>query len=107
MTSLATQLVRGEKQSVCFPVVHAENAVIVAEGEMGHDGVFRAYAVGFPPCESRSELPPTAQVCVFYRESHLFYPTKRQLVFLACLYYTCTGCLQRGQCINEVRAVLE
>lgn len=40
----------------------AENAVIVAEGEMGHDGVFTAFAVGFPPCESRAQLPPIAQV---------------------------------------------
>lgn len=42
----------------------AENCVVVAEGEMGHDGVFKVYALGFPSCETRSQLPATAQVWV-------------------------------------------
>lgn len=33
---------------------------------MGHDGVFRAVALGFPQCENRSELPATAQKLNFF-----------------------------------------
>jgi hypothetical protein len=40
----------------------AENVVVVAQGEMGHDGIFRASRVGFPSCETREELPATAKV---------------------------------------------
>jgi hypothetical protein len=45
------------------PLLHlAENCVVVAQGEMGHDGVFRVQELGFPGCEKRSELPATAKV---------------------------------------------
>lgn len=40
----------------------AENCVVVAEGEMGLDGVFRVNVLAFPGCESRAQLPATAQV---------------------------------------------
>jgi hypothetical protein len=40
----------------------AENCVVVAQGEMGHDGVFRVQELGFPGCEKRSDLPATAKV---------------------------------------------
>eukprot|EP00877_Chromochloris_zofingiensis_P012640 jgi/Chrzof1/762/Cz01g27210.t1 len=43
-----------------------ENCVVVAEGEMGHDGVFKVYALGFPSCETRSQLPATAQKLNFF-----------------------------------------
>lgn len=38
----------------------------MAEGEMGHDGVFKVVALGFPQCETRSELPATAQKLNFF-----------------------------------------
>jgi hypothetical protein len=40
----------------------AENCVVVAEGEMALDGVFRVNVLAFPGCESRAQLPATAQV---------------------------------------------
>ncbi len=47
------------------PTACTENCVVVAEGEVGHDGVFKVAALGFPGCETRSELPATAQVRSF------------------------------------------
>lgn len=47
-------------------VIDAENCIVIAEGEMGHDGVFRVVALGFPQCENRSELPATAQKLNFF-----------------------------------------
>ncbi|GBF94898.1 hypothetical protein Rsub_08141 [Raphidocelis subcapitata] len=43
-----------------------ENCVVVAEGAMTRDGVFRAAAVGFPSCEPRSALPATAARLDFF-----------------------------------------
>ncbi|KAF6263998.1 DNA polymerase epsilon, subunit B [Scenedesmus sp. NREL 46B-D3] len=43
-----------------------ENCVVVAQGEMGHDGVFRVLELGFPGCEKRSELPATAKKLNFF-----------------------------------------
>eukprot|EP00878_Enallax_costatus_P001045 GHUV01001180.1.p1 GENE.GHUV01001180.1~~GHUV01001180.1.p1 ORF type:complete len:395 (+),score=91.74 GHUV01001180.1:179-1186(+) len=43
-----------------------ENCIVVAEGEIGLDGVFRVNALGFPSCESRAELPATAQKINFF-----------------------------------------
>lgn len=40
----------------------AENCVVMAEGELGHDGRFAVSALGFPTCEPREALPATAQV---------------------------------------------
>lgn len=40
----------------------AENAVVIAEGELRHDGAFHARALGFPPAEARSDLPMASQV---------------------------------------------
>jgi hypothetical protein len=34
---------------------------VVAEGSVGMDGVLKVSALGFPGCERREELPPTAQ----------------------------------------------
>ena len=41
----------------------AENCVVVAEGELQHNGVFRASALGLPPVESRrtSEIAAKAR----------------------------------------------
>lgn len=44
----------------------AENCIVVAEGEIGHNGIFRVIALGFPTCESREELPATAQKINFF-----------------------------------------
>lgn len=41
-----------------------ENSVVVAEGELGNDGVFHVRALGLPPTEAREELPMAAQVCM-------------------------------------------
>ena len=52
---------------VCLPVcvcMRAENCVAIVEGEMGHDGVLHARALGFPPCEPRGDLPLAAKVCL-------------------------------------------
>lgn len=35
---------------------------MIVEGCLGHDGVFHAKAMGFPPCELRSDLPIAARV---------------------------------------------
>lgn len=43
-----------------------ENCVVVAEGEMGLDGVFRVGVLAFPSCESRAQLPATAQKLNFF-----------------------------------------
>jgi hypothetical protein len=40
----------------------AENCVVVAEGELCHDGAFHVRALGFPPAEARSDLPMASQV---------------------------------------------
>lgn len=48
---------------LCLPCPGApENCVVVAEGEMGLDGMFRVAVLAFPSCESRAQLPATAQV---------------------------------------------
>jgi len=44
------------------PILVAENCVVVAEGVMGLDGVFRVSVLAFPSCETRAQLPATAQV---------------------------------------------
>eukprot|EP00983_Pelagomonas_calceolata_P001055 36873-Pelagomonas_calceolata.AAC.1 len=41
-----------------------ENCVVVAEGELCHDGAFHVRALGFPPAEARSELPMASQLCL-------------------------------------------
>ena len=33
----------------------SENCVVVAEGELGHNGVFKVHALGFPPVEARAK----------------------------------------------------
>ena len=40
----------------------AENCVVVAEGELQHNGVFRASALGLPPVESRRTSEIAAKV---------------------------------------------
>lgn len=39
--------------------------MVVAEGQMGLDGVFRVAVLASPSCESRAQLPATAQVSPF------------------------------------------
>ncbi len=39
-----------------------ENCVVVAEGELQHNGVFRASALGLPPVESRRTSEIAAKV---------------------------------------------
>jgi hypothetical protein len=43
-------------------VLVPENCIVIAEGEVGHDGTFKVAALGFPSCERREELPAVAQV---------------------------------------------
>ncbi|KAF8057260.1 DPB2 [Scenedesmus sp. PABB004] len=43
-----------------------EGCVVVAEGEVGHDGVFVVRALGSPTCEPRAALPSTAQKLNFF-----------------------------------------
>lgn len=43
-----------------------ENCVVVAEGVMGLDGVFRVSVLAFPSCETRAQLPATAQKLNFF-----------------------------------------
>jgi hypothetical protein len=62
-------------------VAAAENCVVVAEGEMGLDGVFRVSVLAFPSCESRAQLPATAQVSTALREPCCLSDTHACLLF--------------------------
>jgi len=39
----------------------AENCIVVAEGMLGHNGVMRVNALGFPPVEPRAESQAAAK----------------------------------------------
>ncbi len=40
----------------------AENCIVVAEGELGHNGVMKVAALGFPPVEPRAVSQAAAKV---------------------------------------------
>ncbi|KAK9827395.1 hypothetical protein WJX81_006181 [Elliptochloris bilobata] len=45
---------------------YTENCVVVAEGELGHNGVFKVHALGFPPVEARAKSQAAAKGLDFF-----------------------------------------
>lgn len=48
-------LVTSQSSSHARRLRRTENCVVVAEGELGHNGVFKVHALGFPPVEARAK----------------------------------------------------